>query len=76
MIDQNHVFKIGKEKISKDVCLFNLVSTLNKLKASVGVLVGANNHLFHEIEKTYFEDCTIFMNEEDKNKYDETKTMF
>ena len=58
-IDYKHVFDIGIEKISKDIGLFNIIQTLNKLKATVGVLVGENTNLFTEIEKNY-NDAVFF----------------
>ena len=75
-IDYNKVFKAGKEKISKDFSLFEIVQTINKLKASVGVLVGEKKELFTEIEKNYYRDSQIFINEEDHKEFLDQKTQF
>ena len=41
--------------ISNDVNLINIVSTINKLKASVSVIIGDDKELFKKIEQKYFE---------------------
>jgi hypothetical protein len=73
-IDKKHVYEAGKQKISKDFSLFNIVQTISKLKASVGALVGENKSLFIEIEKNFFRDSMIFINDEDHQEHIANKT--
>jgi hypothetical protein len=38
-IDQKELFEKGEEKVEAELCIFNILSTLQKLRASVSVLV-------------------------------------
>ena len=50
-IDQRELFDQGQEKVEAELCIFNILSTLQKLRAAVSVLVDCqdNLHCLHQI---------------------------
>ena len=46
------------------MCIFNIVSNIRKLKASVTALVGENVSLTEKIEQIYVANSTIYLENE------------
>ena len=56
--------------------IFNILQTLLKLKATVTVLVGDQADIIERIQKVYFDNSTLFLDEEDAEKFKESKSEF
>ena len=50
--------------------------TLQKLKASLSVLVGTDKDLIQKIERLYFNNSTIYVDEESNKRFQKEKTLF
>ena len=56
----------------EDMCIFNIVSNIRKLKASVTALVGKNASLTDQIEQIYMRRSTIYV-DEDQHEGEKTR---
>lgn len=64
MLDKKKIFAIGAEKAKRDLSYTNILQTLFKLKAAVTMLVGDREDMIYEIERIYFEQSTISLDQE------------
>ena len=56
--------------------IFNILQTLLKLKATVTVLVGEQADIIERIQGVYFDNSTLFLDEEESKQYLDSKTKF
>ena len=75
-VDQNVVFQKGQAKLSNDLSIFNILQTIQKLKATAYVLVGDDQKNMNKIKEKYFEDNILFLDDDDQEAYDESKSQF
>jgi len=54
----------ANEKLDKDLCLFEILGTINKLKAAMSVVLDDDEKLIEKIKLEYFMNSTVFMNNE------------
>lgn len=61
-IDQKELFCKGEEKVQEELCIFNILSTLQKLRAAVSVLVDRSDckSCVNDILDLYYKNATIF----------------
>jgi hypothetical protein len=57
--------------------MFNILQTLAKLKSAVSVIIDHDKHnLMPQIQKIYYKTATVFLDDRDKEKFDDTKGEF
>ena len=76
MMNKKDVYHVGAKKVSQDVNIFNILQTLLKLKATVTVLVSNQADIIERIQKVYFDNSTLFLDEEDAENFKESKSEF
>ena len=66
--------------MKNDICLINIIQTLQKLKASMSILIKDSCHdsdkVLAQIQDLYFKNATLYLDQEEKDQFEATKSKF
>ena len=67
---------MGTARLGRELCLFNILQSISKLKATVYVLVEERQYLVDKIKEKYFEENILFLEPEDIAHHEDIKSPF
>lgn len=70
------IYKQGWKMVSSEMNLFNMIQTLQKLKAATSILIGDDRKKMDTIQKLYLMNSTIYCNKEHKKDFENSKNEF
>lgn len=60
----------ANEKLNNDLCLFEIIGSIHKLKAAISILIGNDESTIEKVKLEYFKNATVFTNESTDLLYD------
>ena len=60
-------FMKGKRKFQEEFNIFNMIKTIQKIKAALSLVIEQNHVDIQDIKENYFDMCEIIVNEKEEN---------
>ena len=80
-ISYKRLYEAGSAKLSSELCLINILQTLQKLKAAVSIIIdkrvsSGDLECFKNIQDIYFDHATIFVDKKVIASHEQNKSVF
>ena len=75
MITKNLINR-ANEKLNNDLCLFEIIGTIHKLKAAISILIGNDKETIEKVHLEYFKNATVYRTDASEKLFDDHKTLF